>query len=182
MDGADGGDRHAQLIEATIVPTLAYAARRVPEISDDIVAIDDAMRWGFAQEHGIFETWDMLGVAETVARMEQSGITVAPWVTEMLAAGHTTFYRTENGHTEAYSPITKQYEPIRRDAEQIDLAALKAAGKEIAASKGASLIDIGDGVLCLEFHSRANAVGADAMELLGRALTMLEDDSDGARW
>ena len=69
-----------------------------------------------------------------------------------------------------------EYEPVRRDTEQIDLAALKAAGKEVAAAKGASLIDIGDGVLCLEFHSRANAVGQDAMELLGRALTMLEDD------
>ena len=142
MDGADGGDRHAQLIEATIVPTLAYAARRVPEISDDIVAIDDAMRWGFAQERGIFETWDLLGVAQTVARMEKSGIVVAPWVKEMLAAGHTTFYRTDHGHTEAYSPITRQYEPVPRDPEQIDLAALKAAGKEVAASKGASLLTL----------------------------------------
>jgi 3-hydroxyacyl-CoA dehydrogenase len=176
MDGADTGDRHARLIEATIVPTLAYAARRVPEISDDIAAIDDAMRWGFAQERGIFETWDMLGVAQTIARMEKSGIAVAPWVQEMLAAGHPTFYRTENGRTEAYSPIMKRYEPVRRDAEQIDLAALKTAGKEVAAAKGASLVDIGNGVLCLEFHSRVNAIGTDAMELLGRALTMLEDD------
>jgi 3-hydroxyacyl-CoA dehydrogenase len=176
MDGADTGDRYAQLIEATIVPTLAYTARRVPEISDDIVAIDDAMRWGFAQERGIFETWDMLGVAETVARMEKSGSTVAPWVKEMLASGHMTFYHTEKGHTEAYSPITRRYEPVRRDAAQINLAALKAVGKEVAAAKGASLIDLGEGVLCLEFHSRANAIGQDAMALLDRALTMLEED------
>ena len=120
MDGADAGDRHARLIEATIVPTLAYAARRVPEISDDIAAIDDAMRWGFAQERGIFETWDMLGVAQTVARMEKSGIAVAPWVKEMLAAGHTTFYRTENGRSEVYSPITQavRTRPARRGADR----------------------------------------------------------------
>ncbi|MDQ6908433.1 MAG: 3-hydroxyacyl-CoA dehydrogenase/enoyl-CoA hydratase family protein [Chloroflexota bacterium] len=176
MEGADTGERHAQLIEATIVPTLAYTARRVPEISDTITGVDDAMRWGFAQERGPFETWDLLGVAETVARMERRGIVVAPWVTEMLATGHPTFYRRENGQTEAYSPITKKYEPIPRDPHAIDLAALKAAGKEIAGSKGASLIDLGDGVLCFEVHTKANAVSQDAMQLLDHALTLLADD------
>ena len=115
MGGADAGDRYAQLVEATIVPTLAYAARRVPEISDTITGIDDAMGWGFAQERGPFETWDLLGVGETIARMERHGISVAPWVTDMIATGHPTFYRGENGQTEAYSPITKRYEAIPRD-------------------------------------------------------------------
>ena len=177
MEGADAGDRYAQLVEATIVPTLAYTARRVPEISDTINGIDDAMRWGFAQERGPFETWDLLGVAATVARMERHGIAVAPWVKEMLATGHSTFYRRENGRTEAYSPITKRYEPAPHDPHNIDLAALKAAGKEITGSKGASLIDLGDGVLCFEMHSRANAVSQDAMQLLDHALTLLEEDS-----
>ncbi len=176
MERADTGDRHAQLIEATIVPTLAYAARRVPEISDTITGIDDAMRWGFAQERGPFETWDLLGVPETVARMERHGIAVAPWITEMLASGHPTFYRHADGQTEAYSPITKRYEPTPRDPHAIDLAALKAAGKEIEGSKGASLIDLGDGVLCFEMHTKANAVGQEAMRLLDRALTLLADD------
>jgi len=176
MEGADAGDRYAQLVEATIVPTLAYTARRVPEISDTITGIDDAMRWGFAQERGPFEMWDVLGVAETVARMERHGITVAPWVTAMLATDHATFYRKENGQTEAYSPITKRYEPIPRDPNTVDLAARKAAGKEIEGSKDASLIDLGDGVLCFEMHTKANAVSQDAMRLLDRALTLLADD------
>ncbi|MDQ6604201.1 MAG: 3-hydroxyacyl-CoA dehydrogenase/enoyl-CoA hydratase family protein, partial [Chloroflexota bacterium] len=176
MEGADAGDRHAQLIEATIVPTLAYTARRVPEIGDTITGVDDAMRWGFAQERGPFETWDLLGAAETVARIERHGIAVAPWVAEMLESGHPTFYRQENGQTEAYSPITKQYEPIPRDPRAIDLAALKATGKEIEGSKGASLIDLGDGVLCFEVHTKANAVSQDASQLLDRALTLLADD------
>ncbi|MHB8646443.1 MAG: 3-hydroxyacyl-CoA dehydrogenase/enoyl-CoA hydratase family protein [Thermomicrobiales bacterium] len=177
MEGADSGDRYAQLIEATIVPTLAYTARRVPEISDTITGIDDAMRWGFAQEYGPFETWDLLGAAETVARMERHDTAIAPWVTEMLATGHPTFYRHENGQTEAYSPLTKRYEPIPRDPHTIDLAALKAAGKEIEGSQGASLIDLGDGVLCFELHSKANAVSQDAMRLLDRALSLLTDDA-----
>jgi 3-hydroxyacyl-CoA dehydrogenase len=176
MAGADMGDRYAQLIEATIIPTLAYTARRIPEISDTITGVDDAMRWGFAQESGPFETWDLLGVAETVARMERQGIAVAPWVTDMLATGHPTFYRHENGQTEVYSPITKRYEPIPHDPNNIDLAALKVAGKEIERSKGASLIDLGDGVLCFEIHSKANAISQDAMQLLDRALTLLADD------
>jgi 3-hydroxyacyl-CoA dehydrogenase len=176
MESAEMGDRAAQLVEATIVPTLAYAARRVPEISDTISGVDDAMRWGFAQQSGPFETWDLLGVPETVARMERHGLAVAPWVTEMLATGHPTFYRHADGQAEAYSPITKRYEPIPRDPNSIDLTALKAAGKEIEGSKGASLIDLGDGVFCFEMHSKANAVSQEAMQLLDRALTRLADD------
>ena len=112
MEGADAGDRYAQLVEATIVPTLAYAARRVPEISDTITGIDDAMRWGFAQERGPFETWDLLGVAETVARMERHGIAVAPWVTEMLATGHPTFYRARKRPDRSIQP---DHEAVRTD-------------------------------------------------------------------
>lgn len=176
MERSDAGDRHARLVEATIVPTLAYTARRVPEISDRIVGIDDAMRWGFAQQLGPFETWDALGVAETAARMERAGITVAPWVTEMLASGNTAFYRAVDGRREAYNPVMKRYEPVARDPDHIDLAALKAAGRQIAGSKGASIIDLSDGVLCYELHTKANAVSQDAMETLHRALTMLDGD------
>lgn len=176
MTQADTGDRHAKLVEQTIVPTLAYAARRVPEISDDIVAVDDAMRWGFAHQYGPFETWDLLGAADTVARMERQGLDVARWVRDMLAAGYTSFYTVADGQRLAYSPLNKRYEPVRRDPEKIDLAALKTAGKELAGRKGASLIDLGDGVLCLEFHSKANAIGQDALGLLDHALGLLERD------
>lgn len=174
IEKADAGDRAAQLIEAATVPTLAYAARRVPEIADDPAAIDDAMRWGYGQQLGPFETWDALGVAATAARMERAGIAVAPWVREMLAAGLETFYRTDASGVAVYSPRTKRYEPRPRDPDAIDLTALKTQGKEIKGTKGASLIDLGDGVLCLEFHARANAIGQDATTLLNDALEMLE--------
>ncbi|HET8629628.1 MAG TPA: 3-hydroxyacyl-CoA dehydrogenase/enoyl-CoA hydratase family protein [Thermomicrobiales bacterium] len=175
---ADEGDRHAKLIEQTLIPALAYAARRIPEISDDIVAVDDAMRWGFAHQLGPFETWDALGLADTVARMEREGLAVAPWVMDMLAAGHESFYRRADGRLEAYSPLTKRYEPVLRDPEIIDLAALKAAGREVAGTPGASLVDLGDGVLCLELHSKANAIGQDARDLLNEGLALLARDDD----
>jgi 3-hydroxyacyl-CoA dehydrogenase len=176
MQQADAGDRGAQLIEQMTVPAMAYAARRIPEFSDDIVAVDDAIRWGFARQQGPFETWDALGVPETVARMERAGIPVAPWVTEMLGQAITSFYQRDNGKLAAYCPQTKQYEPVDRGSDHLDLAALKAAGKEVASKRGASLVDLGDGVLCLEFHSKANAIGSDALTLAGQALDLLASD------
>ncbi len=173
---ADEGDRGAKLVEMLTVPAIAYAARRVPEMSDDIVSIDDAIRWGFARQLGPFETWDALGVRPTVARMERLGATVPDWVRTMLAAGNESFYQERDGQRYAYHPGTGSYQAIDRGAEQIDLAALKAAGKELVGTRTASLIDLGDGVLCLEVHSKANAIGSEAMGLLTRALDLLDTD------
>jgi 3-hydroxyacyl-CoA dehydrogenase len=178
MAQADEGDRGAKLIEMLTVPAIAYAARRVPEMSDDIVAIDDAIRWGFARQMGPFETWDALGVRPTVERMERLGATVPDWVRAMLAAGNESFYQERDGKRYAYHPGTGRYREIDRGADQLDLAALKATGKELVGTRTASLIDLGDGVLCLEVHSKANAIGSEAMGLLTRALDLL--DTDGA--
>lgn len=176
MERADAGDRHARFLAETLLPSLAYAARRVPEISDRLVGIDAAMRWGYGHAHGPFELWDALGVAETVARMERAGIAVAPWVREMLAAGNTSFYRTRDGVREAYSPLTQRYEPVPQPPDHLDLAARKSAGNDVAEAKGASLVDLGDGVLCLEFHAKANTIGQDALGLLNHAIDLLETD------
>lgn len=178
MAQADESDRGAKLIEMLTVPAIAYAARRVPEMSDDIVAIDDAIRWGFARQMGPFETWDALGVRPTVERMERLGATVPDWVRAMLAAGNESFYQERDGKRYAYHPGTGRYREIDRGADQLDLAALKATGKELVGTRTASLIDLGDGVLCLEVHSKANAIGSEAMGLLTRALDLL--DTDGA--
>src|SRR5215510_5888115 len=90
-------DKAGALARHTIYNSLAYASRRIPEISDDIVNVDRAVRWGFSHELGPFEIWDALGVRETVANMEREKIPVAPWVKEMLASGQETFYRSEDG-------------------------------------------------------------------------------------
>jgi 3-hydroxyacyl-CoA dehydrogenase len=173
LDKADE-DRGARYLRDTLLPSLAYAARRVPEIADSLVEVDHAVEWGFGHELGPFRTWDAVGVADGVKRMETLGIEVPAWVTEMLAAGHQSFYRDG----QVYSPLTGDDEPVAADPEAIDLEALKAGGAEVAGNGSASLVDLGDGVLCLELHAPASAIDAAQVELGARALEELES----GRW
>lgn len=169
-------DRHARYIRDTLLPYMAYASRRVPEISDTLEDVDHAMEWGFAHQTGPFRTWDLLGVRETVERMEGLGIEVGPWVREMLEAGNESFYKTEGGTEKQFSPVTKQYEPVREDPMYVSLDRLREEGKELARNDSASLLDLGDGVLCLEFHSKGNSLDAEITEMGYRALQELERD------
>jgi 3-hydroxyacyl-CoA dehydrogenase len=167
-------DRGARYLRDTLLPSLAYAARRIPEIADSLVEVDHAVEWGFGHELGPFRTWDAIGVADGVARMEALGVQVPAWVRELLAAGHDRFYRDG----EVYSPLTGSYEPVPADPEAIDLDRLKAEGREVAGNASASLVDLGDGVLCLELHAPASALDAAVVELGARAVEELE----GGRW
>jgi 3-hydroxyacyl-CoA dehydrogenase len=173
LEAADE-DRGARYLRDTLLPSLAYAARRVPEIADSLVEVDRAVEWGFGHQAGPFRTWDAIGVAEGVARMEGLGVEVAGWVREMLAAGHHTFY--QDGRV--YSPVTRDYRPVPVDPEAVDLDRLKADGAEVAGNASASLIDLGDRVLCFELHSPASAIDAGGVELGTTALRELE----GGRW
>jgi len=159
-------DEAGKLARHIVYNAFGYAARRVPEISDDLTSIDRASRWGFSHDLGPFELWDALGVKETADAMEAHGVSVAPWVREMLDAGHTSFYR--DGH--AYEPASKSYAAIPRDPKQISLR----EHPVVKENKGASLIDLGDGVLCLEFHTKMNTLDADIREMLGAAVDEVE--------
>ncbi|HWS81789.1 MAG TPA: 3-hydroxyacyl-CoA dehydrogenase/enoyl-CoA hydratase family protein [Rubrobacter sp.] len=169
-------DRHARYIRDTLLPYMAYASRRVPEISDTLEDVDHAMEWGFAHQAGPFRTWDLLGVRETVEKMESMDIEVASWVKEMLQAGNDSFYKTENGTELQFSPVSKEYEPVREDPMYVSLDRLRGEGKELASNDSASLLDLGDGVLCLEFHSKGNCIEAGTVEMGNRALQELERD------
>jgi 3-hydroxyacyl-CoA dehydrogenase len=169
-------DRHARYIRDTLLPYMAYASRRVPEISDTLEDVDHAMEWGFAHQTGPFRTWDLLGVRETVEKMESMDIDVASWVKEMLEAGNETFYKIENGRELQFSPVSKEYEPVREDLMYISLEGLRDEGKELASNDSASLLDLGDGVLCLEVHSKGNSIDAQIVEMGNRALEELERD------
>ncbi|HEX2728956.1 MAG TPA: 3-hydroxyacyl-CoA dehydrogenase/enoyl-CoA hydratase family protein, partial [Rubrobacteraceae bacterium] len=169
-------DRHARYIRDTLLPYMAYASRRVPEISDTLEDVDHAMEWGFAHQTGPFRTWDLLGVRETVERMEGLGIEVGPWVKEMLDGGNESFYTSESGTELQFSPVSKQYEPVREDPMYISLDRLSDGGKEIARNDSASLLDLGDGVLCLEFHSKGNSIDGPMVEMGNLALAELESD------
>jgi 3-hydroxyacyl-CoA dehydrogenase len=163
-------DRGARYLRDTLLPSLAYAARRVPEIADSLVEVDHAVEWGFGYELGPFRAWDAIGVADGVARMEALGIEVPAWVGEMLAAGNQSFYR----EGQVYSPLTRAYEPVPADPEVLDLEGRKAAGAVVAQNASASLVDLGDGVLCFELHAPASALDAAVVELGARALQELE--------
>jgi 3-hydroxyacyl-CoA dehydrogenase len=169
-------DRHARYIRDTLLPYMAYASRRVPEISDTLEDVDHAMEWGFAHQAGPFRTWDLLGVSETVENMKSMGIEVAPWVVEMLRAGNESFYKTDNGAELQFGPVEKQYVPVREDPMYVSLDRLRDEGKELASNDSASLLDLDDGVLCLEFHSKGNSIDANIIEMGNRALEELERD------
>ena len=177
---ASADDRAAYYLWHLHAFYLSYAARRLGEIADDIPAIDSANKWGFNHELGPFEIWDALGVAETATRMEADGYAVAPWVKDMLAAGCDSFYQRDAAGvvTGVYDPPRGDYAPLRKDPRIISLPDLRAAGKRVEGMAGASLIDLGDGILLLEFHAKANAIDADSIAMGWKALEHLENGYD----
>jgi 3-hydroxyacyl-CoA dehydrogenase len=163
-------DRGARYVRDTLLPSLAYAARRVPEIADSLVEVDHAVEWGFGHRMGPFRAWDAIGVRDGAARMQALGIEVADWVRRMLEEGAEAFYRDG----QVYSPVTGRYEAVPVDPEAIDLDRRKADGLKVAGNASASLIDLGDEVLCLELHAPANAIDAGVLELGAQALQELD--------
>ena len=173
-------DRAGQLVRALTFQSFAYASERIPEIADTPKPIDDAMRWGFNREAGPFETWDMLGVAETVAAMKVAGFPPAEWVDKMLASGYSTFYQyAGNGKAGVYNPAKGEYEPFLRPVGLVTLGEQKAAGKQVKKNLGASLVDLGDGVACVEFHTKMNTFDADILTMVSEALDCTETDFQG---
>jgi 3-hydroxyacyl-CoA dehydrogenase len=169
-------DRHARFIRDTLLPYMAYASRRVPEISDTLEDVDHAMEWGFAHQTGPFRTWDLLGVGETVENMKAMDIAVGGWVEEMLEAGNESFYKTEDSTELQFSPVEREYVPVREDPMYVSLDRLRDGDRELDRNDSASLLDLGDGVLCLEFHSKGNSIDADIVEMGNRALAALGRD------
>ncbi|HVU13898.1 MAG TPA: 3-hydroxyacyl-CoA dehydrogenase/enoyl-CoA hydratase family protein [Phototrophicaceae bacterium] len=172
-------DRAAQLLWHHHAFLLAYASQRVPEITETLVNVDNAQKWGFAHELGPFEIWDAIGVAETVPKFEAAGYPVADWVKQMLAKNFTTFYQYEAGQKIGYySPQMLTYVPLAIDKREIKVARLRAAGKEVARNGSASVLDMGDGAALFELHSQALAIDTDVFEMLIKALDLLNSDFD----
>ncbi len=170
-------DKAGSLLWNIVSPVLTYSAELHGEIADDIVAIDRAMKWGFGWEMGPFETWDAIGIEKSVSRMKEEGMTVPQWIEDMLSAGHTHFYKEEDG--EVYFYHEGSYQLVKRNPKEIDLKLLKKQGKLIKKNSGASLIDIGDGVALLEFHSPNNAIGLDIIQMVNFAVDEVEKNYKG---
>jgi 3-hydroxyacyl-CoA dehydrogenase len=174
-----GKDRVGAFLWKTFSRTLAYASNRIPEIADTIVEIDRAMRWGFGWELGPFEASDAIGVAESVARLQEEGRTVPANVQKLLAAGAKSFYKKHDGQQFYFDFAAEQYLPLSDPAGTIILKSVKDRTAVIKKNSGASLIDIGDGVACLEFHSKMNAIGGDTLQMLKAALAEVEKNFVG---
>jgi len=173
-----GDDRGAKFAWKTVAHNLIYAANRIPEISDTIVEIDNAMKWGFNFEMGPFETWDAIGLEKSVAKMEADGLAVPEHIKAMLASGHTSFYKNEGGNVAYYDFASTSYKDMVVSDNIISLASLKAADKVVKTCSSATLVDIGDNVFCLEFHTKMNAINGEIVEFMAEGIDYV--DANGA--
>ena len=183
----EADDKAAQLVRALTYQSFQYASSIIPEVADTPKPIDDAARWGFSHEAGPFEIWDMLGVIETVKRMKAEGFAPAKWVDDMLKAGVESFYQykrstphsgsvDKNGEkVGAYDVVKGKYVKLKKPEAVVTLKGLKV----ILRNTGATLRDIGDGVACVEFHTKMNALDDDIMNITNEAFERLEKDFDG---
>jgi len=167
-------DRVGAFLWKTLSRTLVYSAKRIPEIADNVVEVDRAMRWGFGWELGPFQVWDAIGVEKSVARLKEEGLTVPSNVQQMLSTGAKAFYKTENGQQFYFDFASGKYLPLNETPGVLVLKSIKDRTGVIKKNSGASLVDLGDGVACLEFHSKMNAIGGDTLQLLKFALAEVE--------
>jgi 3-hydroxyacyl-CoA dehydrogenase len=155
--------------------SLAYSARRIPEITDDVDAVDDAMKWGYNWELGPFETWDALGFEETTERMKKEGIDLPESIDEMLAAGAKSFY--EDG--KVWSLTKNEYVDLDQDPREVSLAHVRVGDKPVLGNGSAEAWDLGDGVLGLTFKSKANSLDDGIIKLIPEAVAKAESDFQG---
>ena len=174
-----GDDRVGDFLWKTSSRISRYAANRIPEIADTIVEIDNAIKWGFGWEIGVFEAWDAIGVVESVERMRKEGQAIPANVERMLASGATTFYKNEGGNHFFYDLVAGEYKPMPERPGVLILKDIKERTGVIKSNPGASLIDIGDGVACLEFHSKMNSIGGDTVAMMNFAIDEVERNFTG---
>jgi 3-hydroxyacyl-CoA dehydrogenase len=172
-------DRVGQFLWKTISKTLTYTADRIPEIADTVVEVDRAMRWGFNWEFGPFEVWDAIGVEKSVAKLKEEGRAVPANVQRLLDSGAKTFYKQENGQRFYFDFASAKYVPLADPPGTIILKSLKDRTGVIKKNSGASMIDLGDGVACVEFHSKMNSIGGDTLEMLRFAIAETEKNFVG---
>ena len=175
MEGK-GGDKASRFLWATLSATCLYAARRIPEIADRIVEVDRAMRWGFGWELGPFEIWDAIGVKRMAEALERDGQRMPPLVDGVLATPAKTFYESEKGTTRYFDLSSKSQKDIPEPSGIIFLKSLKDRSGVVRKNSGASLIDLGDGILCCEFHSKMNSIGGDLVAMLHAGIERLSAD------
>jgi 3-hydroxyacyl-CoA dehydrogenase len=171
-------DKAQQFLWGLLSENCLYAARRVPEISDHIADVDRAMRWGFAWELGPFQLMDAIGLPAFAAAAQKEGRSLPPVIQKVLDGGRKSFYDSQQGTTTVFDLATGTQKTVEEPAGILILKSLKDAGREVDRNSGASLIDLGDGVVCCEFHSKMNAIGADLIAMIHKGIKRLDTDFD----
>jgi 3-hydroxyacyl-CoA dehydrogenase len=156
---------------------FSYISHRIPEISDEVYRIDDAMMAGFGWEIGAFESWDVLGVEKTTKAMKEAGYEVAPWVDKMIASGQTSFYKIEQGRTQSYDPASGTYKTVPGSNEFIILSNYQ--DKIVWKNSSCRVYDIGDDVLGIQWNTKMNSIGGDVLQGINKAIELAEKDFKG---
>ena len=173
-----GMDKAGEFYRKIFGGLFAYVTNRIPEITDDFYKIDDALKAGFAWELGPFETWDVIGFEKGLELIEKEGKKVAEWVLEMKKSGCTSFYKFENGQKLFYDIASKAYKVVPGTEDLVILETLRAEHK-VWGNADTTIVDLGDGVLNLEFHTKMNTIGGGVIEGINKAIDLAEKDQKG---
>jgi len=176
----NGADKAGDYLREYLCSNFIYSANRIPEICDTIVEIDNAMKWGYNHQLGPFESWDAVGVKEAVEVMKKLGKKVPAKIEEMLAKGCASFYKKEKDGSKSYYDFKKKgYVKLDENPKIIILPELKERKKIVKENVAASLVDIGDGVVCLEFHTKMNSISADMIQMISDSCDIVNKDFTG---
>ncbi|MCX7605714.1 MAG: 3-hydroxyacyl-CoA dehydrogenase NAD-binding domain-containing protein [Bacteroidia bacterium] len=170
---AQNSEPYAQLLQENMAALFAYVSHRIPEIADEIYPIDDAVRAGFGWQLGPFEKWDAIGLEAGLAAIEKYGFSAAKWIGRMREKGYTRFYEVRKGRRYVYSPSREEYIEVPGQDRFLLLDTLREE-KVIWQNTGASLFDLGEGVLCLEFHTKMNTLGGEVLDAIHKAIDIAE--------
>ena len=174
----DGKDKAGEFYRKNFAAMFAYVSHRIPEISDELYKIDNAMKAGFGWEHGPFQIWDAIGVRQGMEIMKTEGLEPAQWVLDMLEAGNETFYSVQNGATYAYQINDKKQTKIPGQDAFIILDNIRKSN-EVFKNSGVVIEDLGDGILNCEFQSKMNTIGGDVLAGLNKAVDLAEQNFEG---
>ncbi len=173
-----GMDKAGEFYRKLFAGLFSYVSNRIPEISDDLYKIDDALKAGFGWELGPFETWDLIGLEQGLKLINDNNKQAAQWVSDMQAAGIKSFYSTENGQRRYYDQTSKEYKVIPGTEDLVMLSALRETNK-VWNNADATLVDLGDGILNLEFSTKMNTIGGGVIEGINKAIEIAEKDYKG---
>lgn len=174
----EASGKAGEFYQKTFLDLFSYISYRIPEISDELYRIDDGVKAGFGWQLGPFESWDAVGIKEAISLMKENKVAYADWVDQMIEKGHESFYKIEKGQKLYYDIPSGNYKAIPGSENNLVLANLR-EDNVVWQNKGATIVDLGDGVLNLEFHTKMNTIGPDVINGINKAIDLAEEHYKG---